>query len=186
MKNISILIVLTAIVSCLTGCYTDTVDAVATFEMQLPVHLTFNFQDKQAPDTTIDRVNLLDYAVYRDNQEDIKRATAYQISYWIDSLSGDPGLDDAEFDVIDFYIRFAGRTEEHLIARYENVKASEYYRKPHIYVLPDSTIDIITEAFKHSPDFTVTQRYGRATTGTGEYELIVGKVDVAVRLEVEL
>ncbi len=180
-----LLLVLTCLTG-LTGCYTDTVDSLSTFTFQLPINMEFEWRNKQAPDTTTDRVDLLEYQVYRDNQADIKVADLYQIGYWIDTLIGNPSFDEAEFDFVEFYLRFQGEQKEYLLGRYEDVAVRDYYKRPHIIPVPDSVGNIISEAVKTNPAFDVIQRYGTPKSGSGAFPTIDGKVDLVIRLEVDL
>lgn len=172
----------------LGGCYTDTVDAVSIFDVQMPVNFEFNFKNRQAPDTTVDHVDLNDYAVYRDNREDIRETTPYQLSFWLESVQGNPSIETAVFPLIEFLIVFDGDTEADAIplAKFENVKASEYFKTPHIIPVDSDTGALLAKALKTNPSFSVIQRYTRPTTGTGYYQEIKTRVDVAVRLAVEI
>jgi hypothetical protein len=188
MKTFKLLLCLLAISAALpiAGCYTDTVDAVSVFDVGLPLNFEFTFRNRQTPDTTTDHVDLNDYAMYRDNREDIRRSTPYQIAFWIESLEGNPSLETAEFPSIEFFVIFDGDTEEIPLARFENVKASDYFRTPHILEIDDATGEVLATALKTNPSFRIVQRYSNPTSGTGFYSEIRTRVDVAVRLEVEL
>jgi hypothetical protein len=170
------------------GCYTDTVDAVSIFDVQLPVNFEFTFKNRQAPDTTTDHVDLNDYPVYRDNRETIRQAVPYSIAFWLESVDGDPSVETAEFPSIEFLIVFDGDTPADAIplATFENVKASDYYKTPHILPIDEPTGKLLATALKTNPSFRVIQRYSRPTTGTGFYREIKARVDVAVRLSVEI
>ena len=148
--------------------------------------MEFEWRNKQTPDTTVDRVDLLDYEVYRDNRGDIQEAGVYQIGYWIDTLVGNPGIDEAEFEFVEFYLRFEGQGQQYLLGRYENVVARDYYKRPHIIAVSDSIGAVISEAVKNNPTFDVIQRYSSPKSGPGTFPIIDGKVDLAIRLEVDL
>ena len=186
MKSTLLTLLLACVATAISGCYTDTVDAVSTFDLQVPIQLKFDFKNKQAPDTATDHVNLLDYAVYRDNQADLHRATAYQLAFWIDSLKGSAAIDDVEFKFIEFHIQFPDGSPMLPLARFDNVKASEFYKNPHIYIVPGTDSEVIARMLKTNPSFSVIQRYSETTNGPARFDVIVGKVDIAVRLEVDI
>jgi hypothetical protein len=179
------LVVLAAALS-LGGCYTNTVDAVSVFDVQLPVNFEFTFRNKQTPDTTVDHVDLRDYAIYRDNADQIQNSTPYQVAFWFESVEGTPSIETAEFPLIEFLIQFDGAAEAIPLARFENVKASEYYRTPHILPIDDPTAKVLTTALKSNPSFTIIQRYTDPTSGRGTYSEIKARLDLAVRLAVEI
>ena len=170
----------------LSGCYTDTVDSLGTFTFQLPINMEFDWQDKQAPDTTVDRIDLLDYQVYRDNQNKIESSELFQIGYWIDTLVGDPGFEKATFEFVEFYLRFVGEEEKHFLGRYENVIVREYYKRPHIIPVPEDVARTISDAIRKHPQFDIIQRYSAPTEGSGTFPSIDGNVDLVIRFETEL
>ena len=117
-----------------SGCYTDTVDALSTFDFQLPLIFHSTHFNKASPDTSVDFTNLNEYKEYRDNKERIQEAIVHQFNYWIDDikLSGSipmevdhlgrkppendmqdsalyfhPERDNLEFEFIKFYLHFA-------------------------------------------------------------------------------
>ena len=167
-----------------SGC--DSLSSLDTFTMQLPINMEFSWRNRQAPDTTTDFVNLLDYSVYRDNMEDIQSAKLYQVGYWVDTLVGNPSIEDAEFAFVEFYLRFEGEQQQHLLGRYENVVVKEYYKRPHIITVPEDVALLISEAVKTKPRFDVIQRYSLPKSGTGFFPRIEARVDLAIRLEVKL
>lgn len=167
-----------------SGC--DSLSSLDTFTMQLPINMEFSWRNRQAPDTTTDFVNLLDYSVYRDNMEDIQSAKLYQVGYWMDTLVGSPSIEDAEFAFVEFYLRFEGEQQQHLLGRYENVVVKEYYKRPHIITVPEEVALLISEAVKTKPRFDVIQRYSLPKSGTGFFPRIEARVDLAIRLEVKL
>lgn len=162
------------------------VDSLDTFTMQLPINMEFSWRNRQAPDTTVDFVNLMEYAVYRDNLQDIQSAKLYQVGYWMDTLVGNPSIENAEFSFVEFYIRFQGEQEQHLLGRYENVVVKDYYKRPHIITVPDSIALVISEAVRTKPQFEVIQRYSLPKNGTGFFPRLEARVDLAIRLEVKL
>ncbi|MBX7217001.1 MAG: hypothetical protein K1X90_08495 [Candidatus Kapabacteria bacterium] len=167
-----------------SGC--DSLSSLDTFTMQLPITMEFSWRNRQAPDTTTDFVNLLDYSVYRDNMEDIQSAKLYQVGYWMDTLVGDPSIENAEFAFVEFYLRFEGEQQQHLLGRYENVVVKEYYKRPHIITVPEEVALLISEAVKTKPRFDVIQRYSLPKNGSGFFPRIEARVDLAIRLEVKL
>ncbi|MCC7439111.1 MAG: hypothetical protein IT211_11515 [Armatimonadetes bacterium] len=166
------------------GC--SVVDSLDTFTMQLPINMEFSWRNRQAPDTTVDFVNLMDYSVYRDNMDDIQSAKLYQVGYWMDTLVGNPSIEDAEFAFVEFYIRFQGEQQQHLLGRYENVVVKDYYKRPHIITVPDSIALLVSEAVRTKPQFDVIQRYSLPKNGTGFFPRLEARVDLAIRLEVKL
>lgn len=174
-----------ALCLCGSGCYTDTVDSLSTFTFQLPVNMEFKWRNKQAPDTTVDRVNLMEYDVYRDNREDIRIAELFQVGYWIDTLVGNPGFEEAEFEFVEFHLQFVGESEQYPLGRYDNVSVRAYYKRPHIIAVPDSIARVISEAVKKNSEFDVIQRYSMPKSGPGTFPRIDGKVDLVIRLDVD-
>lgn len=166
------------------GC--SVVDSLDTFTMQLPINMEFSWRNRQAPDTTVDFVNLMDYSVYRDNMDDIQSAKLYQVGYWMDTLVGNPSIEDAEFAFVEFYIRFQGEQQQHLLGRYENVVVKDYYKRPHIITVPDDIALLVSEAVRTKPQFDVIQRYSLPKNGTGFFPRLEARVDLAIRLEVKL
>ena len=179
-----LLLILTGIFT--AGCYTDTIDSLGTFTFQLPVQMEFQWRDKLAPDTTTDRVDLLEYQSYRDNREDITEARIHQIGYWVDTLVGNPGIDQAEFEFVEFFLRFEGDSKEYLLGRYEDVVVQDYYKRPHIIPVPDSIGTVIARAVKENPAFDVIQRYSTPKSGSGKFSVIDGRVDLIIRLAVDV
>jgi len=166
------------------GC--SVVDSLDTFTMQLPINMEFSWRNRQAPDTTVDFVNLMDYSVYRDNMDDIQSAKLYQVGYWMDTLVGNPSIENAEFAFVEFYIRFQGEQQQHLLGRYENVVVKDYYKRPHIITVPDDIALLVSEAVRTKPQFDVIQRYSLPKNGTGFFPRLEARVDLAIRLEVKL
>ncbi len=148
----------------LWGCYTNTIDALSSFEFQLPIYFYSNWVDRAAPDTSWDFKNLNDYNEYRDNRDKIQTAEIISFNYWLDSLvtengkpfdPTDPNQEDLEFEFVKFYLHFAvlkdnppnpddpsdennyeldPDTPDYLLGEFHNVDVKKYYRNPE-YIL---------------------------------------------------
>ena len=180
----------------LTGCYTDTVDSFSTLTYQLPVNRQFRENNIRFSDTTSEeeagttRVDLLEYGVYRNNQENMRIVELFQLGYWFDTLVGNPSFDDAEFEFIEVYLRLIGGKEKYLLGRYENVVVREYYKRPHIIsISADNIPQSIRDAIKRNSQFDMIQRISKPTSKRDSptfltiIDTISSSVDLVVRLE---
>lgn len=169
-----------------SACYTDTVDAISVFEVQLPVNLAFRWQNRSTPDTAVEEVDLLKYDAYLTNRDKIRNATPYQLAFWLESVEGTPSIETAVFTKIVLHLQFEGDSTLYHIATFENVKASEYFKTPHVYPVTDSSAAALARALTVSPKFRMIQEIQNPTTGRAFYREILSRIDLAVRLEVEL
>ena len=179
----------------LTGCYTDTVDSFSTLTFQLPVNKQFGMKNIRFSDTTSEeagsmtRVDLREYEIYRDNQENIRIVDLFQLGYWFDTLAGNPSLGDAEFEFIELYLRLIGGKEKYLLGRYENVVAREYYKRLHIISTSDNIPQGILDSINRNPQFDMILRLSRPTSRRDSLtfpiiiDTISSNVDLVVRLE---
>ncbi|MDT3739010.1 MAG: hypothetical protein RO257_05855 [Candidatus Kapabacteria bacterium] len=210
MKKI-IIIILAVIVN---GCYTDTINKLETFSIQLPIFFDGPFVDRSAPDTSIDFSNLYQYPEYEQNRSRISKAEILQLNYRIDSLvfgDGtvyDPKSDSLEFEFIRYSFHFAKPIAGNeystnpadfipdpdqpkiILGEFKDVKISDYYREAkQIIVVPESSAKIISEGLKTRPYFFAYTEYSKVkgqTTDEFVFKLIKAKFDVFLRLEVKL
>lgn len=176
----------------LGGCYTDTIDSMSKFTVQLPLHFIGKWRNKTAPDTSVDFTDLNNYKEYRDNKEKIQRTIFYQFSYWIDSIrvaQGDPGADQVEFAFVKYYLYFEGDppSSKVLLGEFKNVKVKDYYRIPHVLAVPEEVAKVIETAAKTKTRFFTIAEYSAPTSGgSGRFPHIDSRFDVVVRLELTL
>lgn len=177
----------------LSGCYTDTIDAVSKYNIQLPLYFMAKWREKHAPDTSIDYTNLNTYKEYRDNKEKIKSSSFYQFAYWIDSVRvgpGDPPPDSVQFEYVRYYLFYndGGIVKKYLLGEFKNVRVKDYYRIPHVIPVPDEVAKV-AEAItkKNPPDFYTIAEYGKITSGgSGYFPHIDSRFDVVVRFQLGL
>lgn len=206
-----IFIILAVIMS---GCYTDAIDNLQTFSIQIPIFFEGPFKDRTAPDTSVDFSNLYKYPEYKENRDRVEKAEILQLNYRIDSLvyfDGtvfDPATDDLEFDYIRYSFQFARPTkgneqstdpndfepdptkEKILIGEFKNVKIRDYFRQAkYIMNVSETAAYTISEGLKVKPYFYIFTEYSK-TKGQIEdemkFQLIKAKFDVILRLEVKL
>ena len=190
----TILIIVAAIIlpSFLSGCYTDTIDSLTTFTVQLPLHFTSKWRDKAAPDTSRDFTDLNTYQEYRENKDKIQRTIFYQFAYWIDSIrvpAGDPTMDKIEFDTIRYYLYFEGEpySSRHLLGEFVNVKVKDYFRIPHVISVSEKVAQVIETAAKTKQRFYTVASYGAPKSGgSGQFPYIDSRFDLVIRLQVKL
>lgn len=199
-KNIKKTALIIAFATCLlpvfiSGCYTDTVDSFSKFTIQLPLHFTAEWRNKEAPDTSRDFTDLNTYKEYRENKEKIQRTVFYQFAYWIDSLevrAGDPPLEQVEFEFVKYYLYFEGESPsaKRLIGQFNNVKVRDYFRIPHVIAVPEAVAEDIAKVAKTNPRFYTVAEYsapvGQPVGTKRSFPHIDSRFDVVVRLELKL
>ncbi|MBX3044520.1 MAG: hypothetical protein KIT33_10735 [Candidatus Kapabacteria bacterium] len=209
MKKI-IFIIMAVIVS---GCYTDTINKLQTFSIQIPIFFNAPFLDRAVPDTSVDFSNLYEYPEYEENRQKISKAEILQINYRIDSLVyGDgtifnPATDELEFHFIKYSFQFAkpkpGRSIYSfdpndfepdpnepvvILGQYDDVKIADYYREAkRILDIPETTAQVLSEGLKTRPYFYIYTEYSRVKgPNSDEFQLIQANFDVILRLEINL
>jgi hypothetical protein len=195
----------------LAGCYTETIEELSSFKVQVPVYFYSESYGKASPDTSIDFSNLNEYDTYRENRDRVNKAEVYQFNYWIDSLileDGTPYNPDEDSLVIDrlvFSLKFAlplgdpnstnpndfipdPDSEVYILGEYENVNISEYWRNPeYIKSIDEDIAVVISETLKDKPHFYLYTESGRIN-GRSEtvFPYIKSRFDLVVRLDVKL
>ncbi len=196
----------------LSGCYTDTIEELSSFKMQVPVYFYSESYGKASPDTSMDFSNLNEYETYRDNKERVKKAEVYQFNYWIDSLVLEDGKvynpeeDDIVIDRLVFYLQFAipitgnpnstdpndfvpaPDSEVYVLGEYIDVDVSEYWRNPeYIKSIDEDVAILISETLKDKPYFYIYTESGKVNGQTNTiFPYIKSRFDLIVRLDVEL
>lgn len=206
------IIILLAII--LSGCYTDTINKLETFSIQIPVFFTGPFEDRAAPDTSVDFSNLYQYPEYEENRDRISKAEILQMNYRIDSLiyeDGrvfDPATDNLEFEFIRYSFQFAMPKSGNIystnpedfvpdpskpkviLGEFTNVKIKDYYRMANrIMEVPTTSAKTISDGLKVHPYFFVYTEYSKVKGQVEEefgFKLIKAKFDLILRLEVKL
>jgi hypothetical protein len=209
--KIYVFIILSVLIS---GCYSDTVNNLSTFSLQLPIFFSGPFTNRSAPDTSVDFTNLYKYPEYEDNREKISKAEILQMNYRIDSLIFEDGTifdplnDNLEFDFIRYSFQFAKPKNGDIystnpddfipdpdepkiqLGEFLNVKIQDYYKQAkYIMDLPETSAKIISEGLKVRPYFFVYTEYSKVKGQTVDefgFKLIEAKFDVVLRLEVKL
>lgn len=199
----------------LAGCYTDTINKLETFSIQVPIFFRAPFVDRSAPDTSVDFSNLFEYPEYDENRKRLARAEILQLNYRVDSLvyeDGtifDPATDNLEFDYIRYSFQFAkpkfGKSIYSLdpddfepdpleprvvLGEYKDVVMRDYYREANkILDVPSTTASVLSDGLKSRPYFFVYTEYSKVkgqTTDEFGFKLIKSNFDVILRLEVKL
>ncbi len=198
----------------LFGCYSDTINKLETFSIQIPLLFAGPFENRTAPDTSYDFTNLHKYPEYRDNKDRVNKAEILQLNYLIDSLVYDDGTvfdpktDDLEFYHIRYTLRFAkpltgneqstnpddfipdDSLDEILLGEFKDVKIKDYYREAkHILEVPEESAKAISDMLKIKPYFYLYTEYSKVKGQTEEYikfKIIKAKFDLILRLEVKL
>ncbi len=206
--------ILLVILVLLSGCYTDTINKIETFSIQIPIFFTGPFTDRSAPDTSVDFSNLYQYPEYEENRNKISKAEILQMNYRIDSLvyeDGsifDPSNDDLEFEFIRYSFQFSKpkngniystnpddfipdpNEERIVLGEFRDVKIKDYFRQAkQIIEVPKTSAVIISEGLKTRPYFFVYTEYSKVKGQTEDefkFKLIKAKFDIVLRLEVKL
>lgn len=194
------------------SCYTDTIDELSSFKVQIPIYFHSESYQKASPDTSMDFSNLNEYASYRENKDRVKKAEVYQFNYWVDSLvleSGkvyDPATDEIIIDRLVFYLQFAEPitsdvnstnpedfmpdpiSEKFVLGEYNNVNLTQYWRNPeHIIDVPEPVALKISETLKEKPYFYIYTEAGHVNGAERTvFPYIKSRFDLVVRLDVEL
>ncbi len=174
-----------------SGCYSDTMDTLSNYTIQIPLNFTPKWRDRQAPDTSIDYTNLNNYKEYQDNKNKIKSSRLHQFAYWIDSIQvgqGDPLPEQVEFEFVRYWLFYyeGGVSKKYLLGEFKNVKVKDYYRIPHIIPVPDE-VAVLAENItkKNPPDFYTIAEYGKITSGgSGRFPYIDSRFDLVIQLKV--
>ncbi len=212
MKNIFYMLIASLM---LGGCYSNTIESFSTFTFQLPILINSTYVNRNVPSVAADFSNLYKYSDYKDNQDRIKKARLLQFNGWIDTLvleGGQPfdplGNDDIEFEYVSYKLIFAKpkygnkfsqdpndfeidtSIEEFEIARLNNVKVKDFYRSPlHIVDIPPDMSEKISQQLISSPYFYIATEYSKLKGQAGDsyhFPLIDARIDITIRLEVEL
>lgn len=196
----------------LSSCYTDTIEELSSFKVQVPVYFYSESYGKASPDTSVDFSNLNEYDTYRDNKDRVKKAEVYQFNYWMDSLILEGGKvynpeeDDIVIDRLVFYLQFAlpvggnpnstnpddfipdPESEIYVLGEYENVNVAEYWRNPEFIKSIDEDVAVlISETLKDKPYFYLFTESGRVNGQTETvFPYIKSRFDLVIRLDVEL
>lgn len=206
--------ILLLILVLMSGCYTDTINKIETFSIQIPIFFTGPFENRSAPDTSVDFSNLYQYPEYEENRNKISKAEILQMNYRIDSLvyeDGsifDPSNDDLEFEFIRYSFQFSKpkngniystnpddfipdpNEERIVLGEFRDVKIRDYFRQAkQIIEVPKTSAVIISEGLKTRPYFFVYTEYSKVKGQTEDefkFNLIKAKFDIVLRLEVKL
>jgi len=198
----------------LSGCYSDTINKFDSFSIQIPIFFNSPFEDRAAPDTSIDFSNLYQYPEYEENRERVTKAEILQLNYRIDSLVFEDGrvynpqVDELEFYFVRYYLQFAIPTagniystnpndftpdpsqEKILLGEFIDVNVKDYFRSANnIIEVPESSAMTISEGLTTKPYFFIYTEYSRVkgqTTDKFGFKLIEAKFDVILRLEIDL
>lgn len=196
----------------LSSCYTETIEELSSFKVQVPVYFYSESYGKASPDTSVDFSNLNEYDTYRDNKDRVKKAEVYQFNYWMDSLILEGGKvynpeeDDIVIDRLVFYLQFAlpvggnpnstnpddfipdPESEIYVLGEYENVNVAEYWRNPEFIKSIDEDVAVlISETLKDKPYFYLFTESGRVNGQTETvFPYIKSRFDLVIRLDVEL
>lgn len=164
----------------INGCYSDTIDALKTFTIQLPITVSLNNHGNS--EETITRDDLNNYSDYRDNKDRIERIELYQSGFWVDTLS--PYVLTNSFEFIEVILEIGGK--RFTIARYDQPVVGEFIKLPHIDQVSDADAKEISDYFKNNSSFTTISRFKRKTGDNTYYEFIKSKVVVDLRIEIKL
>ncbi len=197
----------------MSGCYTEVVDNLSTFSIQVPILFDTPFENRSVPDTSIDFTNLHKYPEYTEYKDRVQKAEILQLNYRIDSLIyGDGSVfnnldDDLEFEYIRYSFQFANplsfptspnkgdfvpdpNSPKILLGEFKNVKIKDYFRTAkHIIEVPEASAKAISDGLKSKPYFYVYTEYSRIKGQTEDefpFDLIKAKFDVILRLEIKL
>jgi hypothetical protein len=178
MKYIYIILSVLFVVS-LSGCYTDTVDSLKTFVIQVPLNQDMiNFGNSKE---TVTPDNLNNYADYRDNVDRIKSIKIYQAAYHANDVYP-PEAIDQRFKSMEFFVEVAGT--RYKIARFEEISVQEMYRIPHIDQVDDATAQEISDKLMADPAFKTISIFD--PYGDFYYERIISTMIIVVKIEIEL
>jgi hypothetical protein len=178
MKKIYIMLAMLLIVS-LSGCYTDTVNSLKTFVIQVPLNQDMiNFGNSKE---TVTPDNLNNYADYRDNVDRIKSIKIYQAAYHANEVYP-PEAIDQRFKSMEFYVEVGGT--RYKIARFEEISVQDMYRIPHIDQVDDATAQEISDKLMENPEFKSISIFD--PYGDFYYERIISTMVIVVKIEIEL
>lgn len=210
-KYLSVIILLVI----LTGCYTDTINKLETFSIQLPVTFNAPFVDRSAPDTSVDFSNLYQYPEYDEYKDRISKAEILQVNYRIDSLVYEDGTvfdkntHDLEFDFIRYSFQFAkpkpGKSiystdpndfepdlelERVTLGEFRDVLIRDYFREAKMILdVPSEIGRFLSDGLRTRPYFFVYTEYSKVKGQTEDefgFQLIKANFDLILRLEVKL
>jgi len=179
MKKIYMILSLLLIVS-LSGCYTDTVDSLNTFVIQVPLNQDMvNFGNSKE---TVTPDNLNNYPDYRDNKDRIKSIKIYQAAYHANEVYP-PEAIDQRFKSMEFYVEVFDGTR-YKIARFEEISVQDMYRIPQIDQVDDATAQEISDKLMANPEFKTISIFD--PYGDFYYERIISTMIIVVKIEIDL
>ena len=164
----------------ISGCYTDTIDSLSEFTLQVPI--TVPMFQRGNSDTTFSNENLNNYAEYTNNKERVKRLHLYQSSLWLDSIVPFNSAD--VFRKIEYYFIIDG--VQYLIARYDNLSVQAFYKIPQIDQVPDDIAEQVSAALLENEEFRTMLIITRTPGNNTYYNLIQSSLVISLRMDVKL
>ncbi|MFA6571256.1 MAG: hypothetical protein WCT77_08465 [Bacteroidota bacterium] len=164
----------------ISGCYTDTIDNLSEFTLQVPI--TVPMFQRGNSDTTFSNENLNKYAEYTNNKERVKRLHLYQSSFWLDSIA--PFNSSEVFQKIEYY--FIIDSVQYLIARFNNLSVSSFFKIPQIYQVPDDIAEQVSAALLQNEVFRTMLVTTRTPGNNTNYSLIQSSLVMSLRMDVKL
>lgn len=209
-------ILFVCLIEFITSCYTQTINDLSTFTVQVPVYFYDKASKRMIPFSGFNFTNLNTYEQFVKNKDKVDRAEIYQFSYWIDSLvipfknkPFNPAEDEMIFERIRYLIMFAkpkkpssefsknpndfeidSTVEPFIIGDFNQVKVSEYYRNPfHIVSVPENRAKEISNIIKSKPYFFLVSEYSKYSgqpTDTTFIPYLEVRADLVIRLTVKI